>query len=148
MSLYVWPPVSLASSPVQFIKDGVNTSVEHDTGTPASSEPMPVIEIDSNGNSVTDGLAMVEGGDIVDSSILNNPAYMTVRTLAQDIKKIRIVYNGGTEIEIAINAVTVGIIAPGEKDTLDFKASTGDDIDLRTVAGVGLPGTVYINYFG
>lgn len=147
MAFYVYPPISLSSSPIQYLLNGTATQVTQDTATPGNSRPLPIIELDSNGNPVSDGLAPVETGDLVDTSTLNNPGWTTVRTLTQDIKKIRFVHNGGTQIEVAINGTKVGYIPPGEKDTLDFKASSGDTIDLRTVSGAGSAGDLYMTYF-
>lgn len=44
MALYVWPPQSIAvnSGPLEVLVDGVATQVDYDTGTPASSIPVPV----------------------------------------------------------------------------------------------------------
>lgn len=46
-------PVDIASAPIQFLLDGTPTDVSMDTGTPANSTPLPVIQLDSSGNPVT-----------------------------------------------------------------------------------------------
>lgn len=40
------------SGPIQFIKDAVITTVEQDTGTPGASTPLPVLNLDQNGDPV------------------------------------------------------------------------------------------------
>lgn len=55
MRLYIYPPraVTVTTPPVGFILDGVDTTVSQDTVTPANSNPLPVIQLDSSGNPAT-----------------------------------------------------------------------------------------------
>lgn len=52
MFTYIYPPqsVSVATPPVQFQLDGVDTTVSLDSSVPSSSNPFPVIQLDQNGN--------------------------------------------------------------------------------------------------
>lgn len=93
------------------------------------------------------GLLAFEGGDDIDTTSLG-AAYVTARTLAQDIKKIRFVNNSGNTFIVGINTVDTATLAPGEKATFDFSALLGDDIDIKTDAGAGAAGNLYLNYFG
>lgn len=49
MSQYPWPPVTTSSGPVEFLKNGVVTTVSEDTVTPANSNPLPVSLVDGLG---------------------------------------------------------------------------------------------------
>lgn len=51
MSNFNWPinPTTVNSGPIQFVLDGINTTVEEDSGTPANSVPLPVKIIDPAG---------------------------------------------------------------------------------------------------
>lgn len=55
MVTYIWPPqsVSVSVPPVEFLLNGVETTVSRDTATPANSRPFPVINLDSNGDVAT-----------------------------------------------------------------------------------------------
>lgn len=59
--------------PIEFVLDGVNTPVEEDTGTPASSRPLPVKNLNQDGSVVdfatetTLALVAVDTGDIATS---------------------------------------------------------------------------------
>lgn len=55
MFTYIYPPqsVSVATPPIQFLKDGIDVTVSLDTGTPLDSNPLPVIQLDSSGNPAT-----------------------------------------------------------------------------------------------
>jgi len=61
MKLYIYPPtpISVSVPPIEFILDGTSTSVSMDTATPSNSKPLPVINLDSNGN-VTNPLTDAE----------------------------------------------------------------------------------------
>lgn len=53
MSFYItYPAVILAPSPIQFVLNGVNTTVTEDTVTPSNSTPLPVINLNPNGTPV------------------------------------------------------------------------------------------------
>ncbi len=45
-----WPAIVTNSGPIQFLLDGVVTTVSEDTGTPANSTPLPVIGLNPSGN--------------------------------------------------------------------------------------------------
>lgn len=52
MSNFNWPINPSTSGPIQFIKDGSAETVTQDTSIPANSVPLPVIPLDSSGNSI------------------------------------------------------------------------------------------------
>ena len=139
MTLYVWPPISLSTiaSPVSYNLDGTTTTVKNDTTDQLLSKGLPVSEI---GLQMKDALAPITG-----STINATPA--VVKTFTANIKKMRITYNGGVQLTITKNATIVGYIAPGEKDTFDFKAKSGDTLSLSTASG-SADGTLYLNFFG
>lgn len=53
--LYRYPPqsVSVSVPPVEFMLNGVETSVSRDTATPSNSRPLPTISLDGNGDVAT-----------------------------------------------------------------------------------------------
>lgn len=56
MIYYSYPPqatVTIATPPIEFKKNGVDTFVSRDTVTPANSNPLPTINLDSSGNVAT-----------------------------------------------------------------------------------------------
>lgn len=138
MSTYIWPPVSLSTSPLQFNTDGSATIVSVDSTNPDNNVALPVKE---------DGIKPLEISAEVDTSALTAVA-ATVHTLTNDVKKMRVLHNGGTETIVVIGGVDVAWIGPGEKETFDFKFSAGTDIQLKTSGGAGAAGSMYLSFFG
>jgi hypothetical protein len=52
MRLFLYPPtpVTVSVPPIEFSLDGVDTTVSRDTATPANSDPLPIIQLDQNGD--------------------------------------------------------------------------------------------------
>ena len=138
MSTFIWPPASLSTSPLQFNEDGSAVTASTDTTNPDLNNPIPVRE---------DGIKPLEIATLIDTSTLNaTPA--TVHTLTNNVKKARIVHNGGSNLLIVIGGVTVAHVAAGEKETFDFKFTAGTVIQMRTITGAGSAGSVYMSFFG
>jgi hypothetical protein len=138
MSTFIWPPVSLAISPLSISVDGVSQTINTDTTDPDNNVVMPVKE---------DGQKPLEIAAEIDTSTLTAVA-ATVHTLTNNVKKARILHNGGTEIIIVIGGVDVAWVGPGEKETFDFKFTAGTVVQMRTSAGAGAAGSVYMSFFG
>jgi hypothetical protein len=51
MGVFNWPAIQVTASsgPTEFVRDGADTQVSLDTGTPANSRPLPVRLLDTNG---------------------------------------------------------------------------------------------------
>ena len=47
MANFKWPIITLASSPIEYVYNGVDTSVSEDTTTQANSRPLPVKVLNS-----------------------------------------------------------------------------------------------------
>jgi hypothetical protein len=138
MSTYIWPPVSLSISPLTVNVDNVATVLNTDSTDPDNNVALPVKE---------DGQKPLEIAPEIDTSTLSGTE-ATVHTLVNNVKKARIVHNGGTEIIIVVGGDDVAWVAPGEKETFDFKFTAGTVIEMKTSGAAGAAGSVYMSFFG
>lgn len=73
MRLYIYPPtaVSVTVPPIAFTIDGVSTPVNIDTGTPANSEPLPVISYNASGVVITPATEAKQDSQITEATSTN-----------------------------------------------------------------------------
>ena len=172
MRLFVYPPVavSVTTPPVGFELNGVATTVSQDTVTPANSNPLPVIQLDSSGNPAT---------PLTDTQLRASPVPVDVNHFSPlekvklsvagitdaaytelladtgllPVKKIQIFMSSGEPLFLAYGASTLEqdqiIITPGGNGYMDCYIPAGTRLSLKKVdAGSVAGGEIIVNFLG
>ena len=171
MAQFVWPPVTATSGPIQFLLDGVSTTVSEDTGTPASSNPLPVKVVDGSGlvpdfateTTLLAVLAQVSAGKEwvtsarLDYSVVNvddtSWTQLIADTGADQIDAITLFDAGGFAMELGIGASTLEaralLIPPGGfNGQFKFIIPPNSRLSIRAVgAALVNAGEINLNLF-
>lgn len=143
MANYNWPinPTTVNSGPVQFETDGVPTTVNIDTGTPANSTPLPVAILDPAGLPVdfatlTEQQVQTTVLNSIDGELVTLNAVDFATEAKQDAQILLETDIRTNTSDTAVNTADIltEVDAINTKLNSDFGASTGA---IRTAAQIG-----------
>jgi hypothetical protein len=147
MALFVWPPITLSSSPLRFLIDGSSVEVSTDTTDPSLSTPLPVESI-----SRVDVIDRLDA-NLLDSSVVNipqssEPVLEVVSSLAGNVSKIRSQDDIGEYIGLYVNGALKDILGPGGSE-IEMQILAGSSIGLRNMADLAISsGKIKISFLG
>jgi len=158
MSYFLFPPLqtTLNAAPMEFVRDGADTQVSEDTGTPANSRPLPTKLLDENGNPI-DIAQLLEPVDYLEAGLgeiinpntnpipasASNPLEV-VTSSAAIIRKIRIKEDIGEFIGVYTGPngglTFIGISEPGG-GVIDCNIAAGTRVSIRNMRNAALNDT-------
>lgn len=84
-----------------------------------------------------------------DFTVTNIPAgsCTTIYTLTGSTTFMSITHNGGGKFLLCVDGTTVGVLAPGEVQYVNFDQSASSTIGLQSESGTISTGDLYLNFF-
>ncbi len=153
--------LSVSSGPLQFTRDGAAQLVIQDTAVAANSRPLPVIQLDVNGDPVVPvaSLTIIDQPDVpfFDASSINIPSSASppveiVTTLAAAVKRVQWQDDMGEFIGVYIGAAGVEtllfIVGPGGSG-IDVSIPIATRISIKNMQAAAITsGFATINFLG
>lgn len=142
MSFHLYPPLSVQStqSPVQYVRNGVDTEVSQDTGTPSNSRPLPVVQLDASGNPVTpvSDLSPVDFIDAPTGPVLDASSSTIPRSSSSPLEVVASLAAAAREVEVSDDTgerLILYVGASGSEVVETFLRLGGGNVKIDIPAG-------------
>jgi hypothetical protein len=160
--------VSVSGSNTQFVRNGAPQIVTEDTGTPANTRPLPVLNYDSSGvevvpakestlQSVLSKLTYAPRNkariDFSSTNVTSGAWVELISTVgATAIKRVQIFMSQGNALELGFGAaaseVSQMFLFPGGNEVFEMDIPAGTRLSVKAVSSTASTGELLVNLLG